>query len=58
MQPSFFDHQDRLELLERLGDPLPKLERTIQWESFRELLSGVNKDSDPRKGDAHLLMQY
>lgn len=50
MQPSFFDHQNRLELLERLGDPLPKLERTIQWEAFRELLSTVYKDSDPRKG--------
>jgi hypothetical protein len=50
MQPSFFDHQNRLELLERLGDPLPKLERTIQWEAFRELLSAVYKDSDPRKG--------
>ena len=30
MQPSFFEHQDRLNLLERLGDPLPKLEQTIQ----------------------------
>ena len=50
MQPSFFDHQNRLELLERLGDPLPKLERTIHWEAFRDLLAGVYKDSDPRKG--------
>lgn len=50
MQPSFFDHQNRLELLERLGDPLPKLERTVQWEAFRKLLSGVYKKSAPSKG--------
>nr|WP_277400553.1 hypothetical protein [Candidatus Vondammii sp. HM_W22] len=43
MQPSFFDHQDRLELLEllelleQLGDPPPKLERTIDREAFRVL---------------------
>jgi len=34
MHPSFFDHQNRLELLECLAGPLPKLERTIQWEAF------------------------
>ncbi len=50
MQPSFFDHQNRLELLEHLGDPLPKLERTIDWEAFRGILSTVYKDSDPSKG--------
>lgn len=50
MQPSFFDHQDRLELLERLGDPLPQLQRTVDWEAFRELLSPVYRDRDPRKG--------
>lgn len=50
MQPSFFDHQDRLDLLERLGDPLPKLERTIHWEAFREVLHPVYKATDPRKG--------
>jgi hypothetical protein len=49
MQPSFFAHQIRLELLGRLVDPPPKLERTIQWEAFRELLSAVHKDSDPLK---------
>jgi IS5 family transposase len=41
MQPGFLDHEDRLELLERFGDPLPKLERTIDWESFRGLLKKV-----------------
>jgi hypothetical protein len=38
MQPGFFDHQERLDLLERLGDPLPKLERCVDWEAFRSAL--------------------
>ncbi len=50
MQPSFSDHQDQLELLEQLGDPLPKLERTVDWEAFRVLLGSVYKNSGPRKG--------
>ena len=50
MQPSFFDYQDRLELLERLGDPLPKLERTVNWEAFRETLGSVYKKRQPGKG--------
>jgi IS5 family transposase len=41
MQTGFFDRQDRLELLERLGDLLPKLERTIDWESFRGIFKKV-----------------
>jgi IS5 family transposase len=50
MQPSFFDHQNRLDLLEALGDPLPKLERTVDWNAFRSLLGSVYKNSDPSKG--------
>ncbi|OOZ35904.1 hypothetical protein BOW51_09720 [Solemya velesiana gill symbiont] len=50
MQPNFFDHEDRLELLERLGDPLPKLDKTVQWEAFRKLLSSVYRKGDPSKG--------
>ena len=50
MQPGFFDHQNRLELLEKLGDPLPKLERTIDWEGFRPYLDKVYKNSEPAKG--------
>ncbi len=49
MQPSFFDHQDRLAPLEQLGDSLPKLERTVDWETFRVLLGSVYKNSDPSK---------
>lgn len=50
MQPGFFDHQERLDLLERLGDPLPKLERSVDWEAFRPLLESLYKQSDPCKG--------
>ncbi|MGB7933710.1 MAG: IS5 family transposase [Gammaproteobacteria bacterium] len=50
MQPGFFDHQGRLEQLEHLGDPLPKLERSVDWEAFRSALEKVYKRSDPRKG--------
>jgi transposase len=50
MQPGFFDHQGRLDQLERLGDPLPKLERSVDWETFRSELEKVYKRSDPRKG--------
>jgi IS5 family transposase len=50
MQPGFFDHQGRLDQLERLGDPLPKLERSVDWEAFRSALEKVYKRSDPRKG--------
>jgi IS5 family transposase len=50
MQPGFFDHQERLELLERLGDPLPKPGRSVDWEAFRPLLESLYKQSDPRKG--------
>jgi len=50
MHPNFFDNQDRLALLEKLGDPLPRLERTVDWEAFRDLLGCVYKKSDPGKG--------
>jgi hypothetical protein len=44
MQPGFFDLEDRLELLEKLGDPLPNLSRVVDWEAFRPLLSGLRKE--------------
>ncbi len=50
MQPSFFDHQDRLELLEQLGDSLLRLERTVDWEVFGYCWAQVYKNSDPSKG--------
>ena len=50
MQTTFFDHQTRLELLESLGDPLPKLNRSINWEAFRPQLCSVYKNKTPKKG--------
>lgn len=50
MQPGFFDYQERLDLLERLGDPLPKLERAVDWEGFRAALATVYKTRAPGQG--------
>ena len=50
MQPGFFDHQLRLDLLEKLGDPLPMLARTVDWDAFRPLLQPVYKNGDLRTG--------
>ncbi len=50
MQSGFFDHEDRLALLERLGDPLPKLSRVVDWEAFRPLLSKSLPEREPGKG--------
>ncbi len=44
MQPGFFDHTERLAQLEKLGDPLPQLERTIDWEMFRPVVAGIYAD--------------
>ena len=35
------DLEKRLQLLEKLGDPLPRLQRHIDWEAFRPLLNRV-----------------
>jgi len=35
-QKGFFDENDRLAELSRMGDPLEKLNKYIQWENFRE----------------------
>ena len=34
MQPGFFDHQERLDLVERLGDLMPRLQRSVDWEDL------------------------
>ena len=41
MQPGLFDWQNRFEKLNKTGDPLVKLNKVIQWESFREALENV-----------------
>ncbi len=50
MQPSFFDLSDRHELLEQLGDPLPKINQVVDWEAFRDVLEQIRPKTDPRKG--------
>ena len=39
MQPGFFDQEDRLTKLEKLGDPLPRLDSIVDWSTFRPLLA-------------------
>lgn len=50
MQAGFFDLQERHELLERLGDPLPKIKRVVEWEAFRPVLERIRPEKDPRQG--------
>jgi len=38
-QKGFFDENDRLEELSKIGDPLEKLNKFIKWEGFREILT-------------------
>jgi len=38
-QKGFFDENDRLAELSKMGDPLEKLNKFIQWEKFRETLT-------------------
>jgi transposase, IS5 family len=38
-QKGFFDENDRLAELSKMGDPLEKLNKFIKWEKFREILT-------------------
>jgi hypothetical protein len=40
-QHGFFDENDRLIDLSKLGDPLERLNMYINWEQFREILNRV-----------------
>ena len=42
-QHGFFDENDRLKELSQLGDPLEKLNKVIDWQSFRHSLSKIFK---------------
>lgn len=42
-QKGFFDEDDRLQELSRLGDPLEKLNRVINWELFRPIITKALK---------------
>ena len=50
MQPGFFDHDDRLAELEKLGDPLPQIDRVVDWEGFRQIIESTRPKRDPRTG--------
>jgi Transposase and inactivated derivatives, IS5 family len=38
IQPGFFDLQDRLHKIDKNGDPLTRLNETVNWEMFRPAL--------------------
>ena len=45
-QKGFFDEEDSLKKLSRLGDPLEKLNEYVNWEGFRRLLTkGLKKEA-------------
>ena len=46
MQSGFFDLSDRYALLEKLGDPLPKIDEVVDWEAFRATLETIRKPRD------------
>jgi IS5 family transposase len=50
MQPGFFDLSDRYALLEELGDPLPEINRVVDWEAFREVMESIRSKTDPSEG--------
>ncbi len=37
-QPGLFDYTKRLARIDKAGDPLPKLNETVDWELFRKLI--------------------
>ena len=43
MQPGFPDQEDRLTQLEKLGDPLPRLDSSVDWSTFRPLLKVIHQ---------------
>ena len=50
MQPGFFDDEDRLAKLEKLGDPLPRLDSVVDLKAFRPLLKVIHQKQ--RKSNA------
>ncbi len=49
-EPSLFGMSDHLRSLSESGDPLAVLERTVDFEQFRDLLEAALAYSDGRKG--------
>jgi IS5 family transposase len=50
IQPGFFDLIDRYAKLDALGDPLPKIDKVVDWQSFRPILKKIRQK--PRKSNA------
>lgn len=52
IQPGFFDLQDRLHKIGKNGDPLAKINETVNWEMFRPALEKArdkNRQSTMRR---------
>lgn len=49
-ESSFFDAEFRLRKIDRIGDPLQKLEQVINWEIFRPTLNNSFAQETPAKG--------
>ena len=50
MRPGFFDLDNRLQQLEALGDPLPKLNEIVDWEGFRPILMKIRQPAEAPGG--------
>lgn len=48
--PSLLDEFNKQYILEKLGDPLIKINQIIDWESFRSAIESCYDETDPRKG--------
>ena len=59
-QPGFFDFDNHIEPLSKLGDPLETLDQSIPWEKFRSLLTKglqkTRKNNSGRKAYDSVLM--
>ncbi|MFY0665991.1 MAG: IS5/IS1182 family transposase, partial [Natronospirillum sp.] len=50
MQPSFFDQDRVLSKLDKLNDPLLKIDEIVNWEGFRLTLEEIRPQYDKQKG--------
>ncbi len=51
-QKSFFDEENRMEKISKIGDPLEMLNKVIKWEMFRDTLKEavVRKETTSKDG--------
>ena len=52
-QMSFFDEENRMEKIKKLGDPLQKLDEVIEWKKFIPLLNKAMKKEKRETGRPH-----